>query len=187
MKNVQKLQPWSTKGSKYILKDRWITVRADTCLTKEGTVISPYYVLEYPDWVHMVVIDIRRRVLITRQYRHGIKRIIAELPCGTVESRDKNPLAAARRELVEETGYIGKFTLVGVKSPNPATHTNSVYTYLVTNPIKKKNVQRDPFEVLTCQFVDMKQVFKLIDKKEFAQAIHVGSFFLALRKIKETF
>jgi len=182
---MQKLRPWSVRSSKYILKDRWITVRADKCLTKEGILVSPYYVLEYPDWVHMVVIDKKQRVLTTRQYRHGIKRIITELPCGTVASRDKSPIASAKRELLEETGYTGTFTLVGKMSPNPANHANNVYTYLVTNPVVKQKPQHDPFEVLTYRFIDMKLLFKLIDKGEFAQAIQVGSLFLALHKMKK--
>lgn len=182
--NRKELKPtlWKVKNSKYLLKDRWITVRADDCVTQEGIRIAPYYVLEYPDWVHMVVRDAKQRILITRQYRHGAKKIVTELPCGTVDPRDASPLAAAKRELMEETGYEGVFTLVGVTSPNPATHTNHVYTYLVTNPIQKKRPIQDLFEVLQYKFLDLEKILTMIDKKEFSQALHISDLFLALRK-----
>ena len=181
MKKQSQLKPWHVKNSKYLLKDRWITVRADECVTAKGTVISPYYVLEYPDSVHMIVLDQNHRILITRQYRHGAQKIVAELPCGYMEPHE-TPLAAAKRELMEETGYTGKFTLAGVTSPNPATHTNNIYTYLVTRPVLKEAPERNPFEVITYEFADLKKILKLIEKKEFFQALHISSLFLGLRK-----
>lgn len=184
MKKFHKIEPWKIESSKYLIKDRWITVRADDCITKEGIRIAPYYVLEYPDWVHMVVVDSKHRILVTRQYRHGVRRVISELPCGTFETKDKNPLVAAKRELMEETGYSGTFVLIGVTYPNPANHDNKIYTYLVTDPIQKNIPKHNPLEVLQYKFLDMQQVFKLIDKKEFTQALHISDIFLSLREIK---
>ena len=49
-------QKWHVIGSQTLLRDRWIDVRADDCITSVGVKISPYYVLTYPDWVHVVAI-----------------------------------------------------------------------------------------------------------------------------------
>lgn len=87
----------------YVLRDRWISVHADDCVTAEGVEISPYYVLEYPDWVNVVALDEYDHVLLIRQYRHGLGRISLELPCGGAEPGEST-LDAARRELLEETG-----------------------------------------------------------------------------------
>ncbi len=183
MKKVEKLQKWSTISSKCVLKDKWIKVRADSCRTKSGEVISPYYVLEYPDWVRMVVINRKNEILVTRQYRHGTKQIVAELVSGTVDSKDKSHLSAAKRELMEEVGYTGKFTLLGIASPNPASHANYSYTYLVTNPKQISIPVVDPLEVIQYEFKSVTDILKLIDKKEFVQEMHISSLFLALRKI----
>lgn len=183
MKKSLQIKPWKVKNARYIIKNRWITVRADTCATAEGVVIAPYYILEYPDWVHMVVVDRNNKILITRQYRHGAQQIVAELPCGTVDPRDKTPRASAKRELMEETGYTGNFALVGVTSPNPATHTNSIYTYVVTHPIQRNIPVHNPYEVMSYEFVEMKEILRLIENKEFTQALHISDLFLALRKV----
>ena len=68
----ENMEPWKTMKSKYLLRDRWLTLRADTCETPDGVTVDPYYVLEYPDWVHIVALDSDGRVLITRQYRHAV-------------------------------------------------------------------------------------------------------------------
>ncbi len=179
--NKRKITRWNTKSTKVVLENRWIKVRADECVTADGIVISPYYVLEYPDWVHMVVLNNRDQVLITEQYRHGLKGVCYELPCGTQDKNDKSPLDAAKRELLEETGYAGDFILAGQVSPNPATHSNSIYTFFVNKPVKENKPRNDPKEIINYRFVDLKQVFALIDEGKFQQALHISSLILGLR------
>ncbi|MDP2685528.1 MAG: NUDIX hydrolase [bacterium] len=181
------IKPWHIKNTKYVLQDRWIKVRADECTTSTGITISPYYVLEYPNWVHMVVVDAKSKVLVNKQYRHGAGKICQEIPCGTIEMEDKTPLNAAKRELLEETGYEGDFELVGVTSPNPANHSNSIYVFLVTNPILKAPVKVDPTEVIICEFLELENIFNLIEKGEFLQGLHIGSLALAMRKLGRRF
>lgn len=183
--NNKSLKLWRLVKSKYLLKSRWLNVRADTCLTSNGTVIDPYYVLEYPDWVHMVIVDNESKILVTQQYRHAAKAISLGLPAGTVEKADESPLAAAKRELLEENGYTGNFTLVGVTTPNPATQTNSIYVFLVTNPEKIAEPQADPTEEITAEFITQKQLWKLINQSKFSQALYISSLTLALRKLKQ--
>jgi hypothetical protein len=45
VKNFKKIiKPWKVLRSRYVLSDRWIKVRADDCVTIDGTKVSPYYV-----------------------------------------------------------------------------------------------------------------------------------------------
>ena len=48
----QSPQPWKINQTRYLVQDRWITLRADDCETHEGVSVAPYYLLEYPDWVN---------------------------------------------------------------------------------------------------------------------------------------
>lgn len=183
--NKKRIVPWKVKSSKIVLEDRWIKVRADECVTADGIVISPYYVLEYPNWVHIVVVNHKDQILITEQYRHGAKSVSFELPSGTQEQKDKEPLETAKRELLEETGYSGDFVLAGQVSPNPATHSNYIYVFLVTNPIKKSQAHNDLAEVINFKFIDRERVYELIDKGEFRQALHISSLTLGLREYQK--
>lgn len=185
--NKKKIVAWKIKSTKVVLEDKWIKVRADECVTASGVNISRYYVLEYPSWVHMVVMNDKKQILITEQYRHGARRSLFELPCGTQGKKDKDAEDAARRELSEETGYIGNFILAGQISPNPATHSNSIYIFLVTNPVKESRPHEDPTEIINYEFMDLERVYTLIDEGVFGQGLHISSLVLALRKYQKLF
>ena len=47
---------WKILSSKYLFKDLWFTVRKDTCQKQDGTIVDPYYVYEFPEWVTAVAI-----------------------------------------------------------------------------------------------------------------------------------
>lgn len=179
----KELRPWRVNKSEYVLSDRWIKVRADECVTAEGVEISPYYVLEYPDWVFMVVVNEAKEVLITQQYRHGASKILYELPCGTVDKKDNSPLETAKRELLEETGFEGNFDYVGPVFPNAATYINNLHIFLVQNPIQKKEPDDDPTEKLNFRFVPIEKVWQMIDEGKFKQALHICSLVLGLRNL----
>ena len=83
--------PWRTLSSTSVVRDRWIDVRADRCVTPSGVEISPYYVLRYPDWVHVVALTPERGLVLVRQYRHGAGQWFLELPAGGLDGRDASP------------------------------------------------------------------------------------------------
>jgi 8-oxo-dGTP pyrophosphatase MutT (NUDIX family) len=57
-------------------------------MTPSGVAIAPFYLLEYPDWVHVIAIDTDDHVLLVRQYRHGYGGPNLELPGGVVDAAD---------------------------------------------------------------------------------------------------
>jgi ADP-ribose pyrophosphatase len=124
---------WKLLQSAYIIQDRWLSLRADTCQLPNGGTVVPYYVLEYPPWVNVVALTKDEHVVLVRQYRHGVQQTVVELPSGTVEQTDASPLAAMKRELLEETGYASEVWYeLGKLSPNSANHTNLTYCFLAT-------------------------------------------------------
>jgi len=64
-----------------------------------------FFVLEAPNWVNIIPLTPRHEVVMVRQYRHGIASFTLEIPGGMVDPDDLSPRAAARREMIEETGY----------------------------------------------------------------------------------
>ena len=81
---------WKTLDSKHLFKDNWLTLRADTCEKPDGTIIKPYYVYEFTDWVTAVPITREGKIVMIKQYRHALGDISIEIPGGCVDASDDN-------------------------------------------------------------------------------------------------
>jgi len=171
---------WRVTASRHVLKDRWISVRADDCLTIENVAIAPFYVLEYPDWVHIVALGPDDSVLLVRQYRHGQGGFSLEIPAGAMDEADADPLAAARRELLEETGCAGDLVLVGVTSPNPSTHANRVHTVVARNVVRVAEPSADPTERIEVVWTPVATALRQATNGEMTAAIQVASLLVGL-------
>lgn len=172
---------WKLLNSAYVFQDRWVSLRADTCQLPSGRTIAPYYVLEYPSWVTIVALTHDQQVVLVRQYRHGLQQTGLELPSGTVEPSDASPLVAARRELLEETGYGSEaWVETGRLSPNPATHTNLTYCFLATGVQQIASPQPEETEHLETMCLPLSDVVRLASQGGLVQALHVGALFFAL-------
>lgn len=179
------MSEWKINSSEYLLKHKYMTVRRDACVTREGAIVDPYFVLEFPHWVQVVAFDAKNRVLITRQYRHGNQQVIYGLPTGFSESSDKSTLASARRELIEETGYDArKFIKAPAIYPNPAIQNNQVHTFAAVEIKKIQEPDFDPSERISTEFVSVKKLLKMIDDGSFSHALHVAGIFVTLRRLK---
>jgi 8-oxo-dGTP pyrophosphatase MutT (NUDIX family) len=138
---------WTTVGSNTILSDRWIRVRADTCVTSEGREIAPYYVLEYPDWINVVAFNADGKVLLVHEYKHGVGRVCLGLPGGVVDATDASLESAARRELIEETGHVaGTLVRTVTMTVNPAIQSNVGYGYVAFGCSASQAPDRDQLE-----------------------------------------
>lgn len=152
---------WRVTASRYIHKDHWIALRADDCVTEEGAVVAPYYVLEYRDWVEVVALDVANNVLLVRQYRHGLGDISTELPAGGMDPGETDPVAAAARELLEETGCAGTFSLVGETRPNAGTHTNRSHIVLARDVVRVSAPKDDPAERIETVWVQAAEAIRM--------------------------
>ncbi len=121
---------WKILDTRYIIRRPWLTARCDTVQLPDGRVNSEYYILEYPIWVNVIAITEDGHFLMVEQYRHGLQEVFTELVAGVAEEGEE-PLEAAKRELLEETGYAGDdWQLLSVLSQNPSTTNNLTYCFV---------------------------------------------------------
>ena len=173
---------WRVTASRYVHKDRWISVRADDCVTDEGVVIAPYYVLDYPDWVEVIALDAEDNVLLVKQYRHGLGGISIELPAGGMEPTDADALHAAKRELLEETGCAGVLTLVGETRPNAGTHSNRTHIVLARQVTKVAEPKDDPTERIERIWVPAAEALRMALAGELTVGMQVASLLRGLAR-----
>lgn len=171
---------WRVTASRIVHQDRWIHLRADDCVTDEGAVVAPYYVLEYPDWVEIVALDARNNVLLIRQYRHGFGDFSTELPAGGMDAGEIDPVAAAARELMEEAGCVGALTLIGGSRVNPSSHANCSHIVLARDVVRVAEPKDDPAERIESLWVPAAEAIRMALAGELTNGMHVASLLRGL-------
>ncbi|HEX3468252.1 MAG TPA: NUDIX hydrolase [Candidatus Elarobacter sp.] len=81
-------------------------MRSDRIELPGGAIVEDYFVRESRGFSVVFAITPDDRVVLVRQYKHGVGEIVTELPAGMIDE-DETPAACAIRELGEETGYTG--------------------------------------------------------------------------------
>ena len=123
--------------------------------------------IEFPDWVMTAALTPEGELVMVRQYRHGSEEICLELPGGLVDAEDDSPEEAARRELLEETGYMAaKMITLGECHPQPAILSNKCYFYLAENVEKVGESDLDAGEDIDIVLLPWREALDLLEKGE---------------------
>ena len=174
------LKPWKILDSKYLYKTNGIALRIDQCEIQNGNVFEPY-VIETGTWVNVVALTKEREVILEKQYRHGAGQVMLEIPAGVMDEEDESPLQAAKRELLEETGYTSeRFIQVGKVYPNPATHNNLTYSFLALDVEKVGQQSLDETEEIEVSLIPFDELIELAQEGGLPQALHISALFFAL-------
>src|SRR4051812_44168491 len=137
---------WKVLESEYLYKHPWLTVRKEKCELPNGKIMEAYYTLEYGTWVTAFGLTREGKVLLVKQYRHGLGVISIETPGGVVDE-EENLETAVAREMREETGYdFDSFEYLGKISANPATTNNYMHMFLARGGIKAGDQKLDETE-----------------------------------------
>jgi 8-oxo-dGTP pyrophosphatase MutT (NUDIX family) len=129
--------------------------------------VSDILAIDFPDWVLVLAITPEAEVVMVRQYRHGIEQICLELPGGLVDADDSAPQVAARRELLEETGYqSSELIQLGECFPQPAVLSNRCFFFFAEGAEKIQEPEMDAGEDIEILMVPMREVPSKIKKKE---------------------
>jgi ADP-ribose pyrophosphatase len=102
------MKPWKTKDRRTILDQRpWLLVENHTVELPDGRLIPDWPWIVTPDYVNVVAVTVDERFICFRQVKYGLEGTTLSIVGGFVEE-DEEPIRAARRELLEETGYEAK-------------------------------------------------------------------------------
>ncbi len=101
------LKPWKTLSEREVYRNKhWLTVIEQAVELPNGHVIPDYLITGVPDVAMVFPLTRHGEVVLVEQYKHGVEDTALDLPAGYIDEGE-DPFEAAKRELEEETGYVG--------------------------------------------------------------------------------
>ncbi len=165
-------KPWEVLESEYLHREPWLTVRREKLKMPDGRIVPNYYILDYDNWINIIATTKDGKFVMVEQYRHGIEKVCMEICAGVVEKSDTSLLEAAKRELLEETGYgNGTWTEFMKLSPNASACSNYSTCFLAKDvELVSDHQTLDDSEDLAVHLFTYDEIKKMLLNGEILQA-----------------
>ena len=171
------IKKWELVSTSEVQSNRVFSVRKDNAVSPVTGSEHDFYVIDAPDWVNVVAVTPGKETLLIRQYRHGIRSVTIEIPGGMIDTGE-SPLEAAKRELLEETGYEAQnWKCIGEVVPNPAIQDNKCYTFLADSAVKVKEPEFDNTEDIETYTVASDEIPKMVKDARITHSLVIDAFY----------
>jgi ADP-ribose pyrophosphatase len=167
-----------TISSKIVYDGRALKLRVDEVLKPNGKTTTRE-IVEHKDCVAVVVLDHKDNVILVRQYRKAVGKHLLEIPAGSIDNGEQ-PIAAVRRELQEEIGYLpNKIDKLGGFYSTPGFCTEYLHLYLATYLIPSR-LEAEDTEDIKVERVPLSKIPDLIASGEICDAKSIAGLFRVL-------
>jgi 8-oxo-dGTP pyrophosphatase MutT (NUDIX family) len=157
-------QPWREVSSEQLLDCRIIQIERAIAASPDDGAHHDFVRIRSVDWVQIVPVTAAGEIVMVRQYRHGSRSVVLEIPGGQLDDAAEDPASAAARECLEETGYLARnVRSLGAMNPNPALFANrlhSFYAHGVERVAEVQNTGTEHTEVVLVPAAELKQLLR---------------------------
>jgi 8-oxo-dGTP pyrophosphatase MutT (NUDIX family) len=172
------IRPWPLVTSKVIHTFSIYALRQDTRQSPRTGKNHEFLVLDSRDWINVVPVTPSGNLVLIRQFRHGTASMVWEIPGGMMDPGDANPEHAARRELLEETGYEPEdMVFLGAVHPNPAIQNNRCHTFLARNARPLRAQRLDTSEDIEVREASWPEVARMVDEGQITHSLVLTALF----------
>ena len=164
-----------TISSAIVYKNRWMTVREDEIIRADGSA-GIYGVVEKPDFAVIAAVQ-NGLIYLVEQYRYPVGARHLELPQGSSESNDNDPVALAQQELLEETGITAGRMQHIVRLHEAYGYSTQAFNLFLATDLTFGAMKLEPEEQgLVCKAFGVQQVCDMICQGKITDAVTVASF-----------
>lgn len=177
---------WEILETKQVIDSPFLKIRSERIALSDGTILPNYFIVENRGWVGIIPVTEDGRILLNRQYRHGVRMKVIEFPAGGIDDHEDDPREAAHRELMEETGYSvdpDQLELLSEMLAGPTGSVTRSWWYIAHNARLTGSQKIDPAEVIENFLVTPAELLKLIHTGEFSVQGHIAAAYMALEKL----
>jgi len=174
--------PWKIVSSDVVIETPHIRLRRDQIELPDGSRVADYYVRESRGFTIVFALTPDERVVLVRQYKHGIGTTLLELPAGAIDPGE-DPAACARRELAEETGYVTDppdLEHAGSFVYDPTSSTTRYQVFVGRNARKLVATSFDQTEDITVELATLADVRRFVRDGTIVVGAHVASVYYVL-------
>ena len=161
------MEKWKTKKTEKLIDTHWVKVRRDAVELLNGQAIEDFYAITINDAAVIVALDDAGNIILKKEYRYCYDRDLIEVPAGTFEEGETDGLSVAKRELLEETGYISEdWQYLGATVESSAKLTNYMHIYFANHCRKVSGQHLDATEELDVLLVPLGQAVEMVMDNE---------------------
>lgn len=176
------IPPWQVLESRLVVERRWIEVHEQRVRLGNGHEIPEFHKVVMPSWAAVLCVTDTDQVVLVRQYRHGISEESVELPAGVIEP-EESPLEAAKRELLEETGYVADaWSPIVTVATEPSRHTVHAHFFCARGARADRERAPEPSEDIELVELPRAELVSLCERGGIVHGVHLGAILLAERQ-----
>lgn len=158
--------------------NRFFAVHEDHLDLGEGQSHVYHHAIAHGDAVLVIPVLTDGRLLVERLYRHPLGRTVLEFPAGGMDPGE-DPLAAASRELMEETGHrAADLRRLGALQPLPGLMRLHLEVVLATDVIPAAEPRREPMEIMEILALTREEAWAEAQREEASSFLVLGLAYL---------